>query len=130
MAKGTNIVMYQGHQQGSDYELKEILNTFFKMESPYTIEPNFNRPPVPKKITLFINVFVDPMSHYTRKGIHKISNRTDSLGYSALKENLVLTIDQLVYNSWREVLATRYEGQNSLLRVIEDYLMSYPPDSP
>jgi adenylate cyclase class 1 len=129
MAKGTNIVMYQGRQQGNDIELKEVINTFLQMESPETIEPNFNRPPVPKKITLFINVFVDPMSQYTRKGIHKISNTTDSLGYSALKENLVLTIDQLVYNSWREVLATRYEGQSSLLRVIEDYLMSYPPDS-
>ena len=129
MAKGTNIVMYQGRQQGNDYELKEIINTFYQMKLPSYIEPNFTRPPVPKSITLFINVFVDPMSHYTRKGIHKISNRTDSLGYSALKENLVLTIDQLVYNSWREVLATRYEGQNALLRVIEDYLMSYPPDS-
>ena len=129
MAKGTNIVMYQGRQQGNDYELKEIINTFYQMKLPSYIEPNFTRPPVPKSINLFINVFVDPMSHYTRKGIHKISNRTDSLGYSALKENLVLTIDQLVYNSWREVLATRYEGQNALLRVIEDYLMSYPPDS-
>jgi adenylate cyclase class 1 len=129
MSKGTNVVMYQGRQQGNDYELKEIINTFYHMGLPTSIEPNFNRPPVPKSIALFINVFVDPMSHYTRKGIHKISNRTDSLGYSALKENLVLTIDQLIYNSWREVLATRYEGQNALLRVIEDYLMSYPPDS-
>lgn len=129
MAKGTNIVLYQGRQQSNEYELKEIINTFFQMPLPTEIEPNFNRPPVLKKITIYINVFVDPMSHYTRKGIHKISNQTDSLGYSALKENLVLTIDQLVYNSWREVLATRYEGQNSLLRVIEDYLMSYPPGS-
>jgi adenylate cyclase class 1 len=129
MAKGTNIVLYQGRQKSNEYELKEIINTFFQMPLPTKIEPNFNRPPVPKQITLFINVFVDPMSHFTRKGIHKISNQTDSLGYSALKENLVLTIDQLVYNSWREVLATRYEGQNSLLRVIEDYLMSYPPGS-
>jgi len=129
MAKGTNIVMYQGRQQSNEFELKEVINTFFQMPLPTKIEPNFNRPPVPKSITLFINIFIDPMSHYTRKGIHKISNRTDSLGYSALKENLVLTIDQLIYNSWREVLATRYEGQNALLRVIEDYLMSYPPES-
>lgn len=129
MAKGTNMVMYQGRQHGNDYELKEIIATFHQMPLPTSVNPDFERPPVPTYISLYINVFVDPMSHYTRKGISKISNRTDSLGYSALKENLVLTIDQLVYNSWREVLATRYEGQNALLRVIEDYLISYPPDS-
>ena len=128
MAKGTNVVMYQGRQHGNDYELKEILNSFHQAPLPTMVEPDFTRPPIPKYISIYVNVFVDPMSHYTRRGIHKISNRTDSLGYSALKENLVLTIDQMVYNSWREVLATRYEGQNALLRVIEDYLMSYPPE--
>lgn len=129
MAKGTNVVMYQGRQHGNDYELKEIISSFYALPLPTVITPNFDLPPVPKYISIYINVFVDPMSHYTRKGISKISNRTDSLGFSALKENLVLTLDQLVYNSWREVLVTRYEGQTALLRVIEDYLMSYPPDS-
>ncbi len=128
MGKSTNMVMYQGRQHGKDYELKEIMASFRRMPLPDVIETNFERPPVPKFVSVYINVFVDPMSHFTRRGIHKISNRTDSLGYSALKENLVLTIDQLVYNSWREVLATRYEGQSALLRVIEDYLVSFPPN--
>jgi adenylate cyclase class 1 len=128
MAKGTNVVMYQGRQHGQDYELKEIINSFYQTPLTEQIEANFDEPPVPRHVSLYINVFVDPMSHYTRRGIHKISNRTDSLGYSALKENLVLTIDQMVFNSWREVLVNRYEGQNALLRVIEDYLMSYPPN--
>ncbi|WP_396588007.1 class I adenylate cyclase [Bermanella sp. R86510] len=129
MDRGTNVVMYQGNQHGKDYELKEILNSFQTMPLPDGINPNFERPPVPTYVALYVNVFVDPMSHYTRRGISKISNRTDSLGFSALKENLVLTIDQLIYNTWREVLATRYEGQNALLRVIEDYLNAYPPGS-
>ncbi len=127
MAKGTNMVMYQGGGQGQDYELKEIIATFKDLPVAGDVQTNFELSPVPKIINLYINVYVDPMSHYTRRGIHKISNLTDSLGFSASKENLVLTIDQLVYNSWREVLATRYEGQNALLRVIEDYLVSYPP---
>ena len=129
MAKGTNVVMYQGRQHGQDYELKEIINSFHQTPLIESIDSYFDEPPVPRHISLYINVFVDPMGHYTRRGIHKISNRTDSLGYSALKENLVLTIDQMVFNSWREVLVTRYEGQSALLRVIEDYLLSYPPDS-
>ncbi len=129
MAKGTNVVLYHGKDQGKDFELKEIIATFHNLPVANGVEANFEHPPRPKIINLYVNVFVDPMSHFTRRGIHKISNETDSLGYSALKENLVLTIDQLVYNSWREVLATRYEGQNALLRVIEDYLVSYPPGS-
>jgi len=127
MAKGTNLVMYQGGGQGHDYELKEIIATFRNLPKSGGVETNFEHSPVPKILNLYINVYVDPMSHYTRRGIHKISNLTDSLGFSASKENLVLTIDQLIYNSWREVLATRYEGQNALLRVLEDYLVSYPP---
>ncbi len=127
MAKGTQVVLYHGREQGNDYELKEIIATFRKLPVAGEVEANFEHTPVPKVINLYINVFVDPLSHFTRRGIHKISNLTDSLGYSALKENLVLTIDQLVYNSWREVLATRYEGQNAMLRVIEDFLVSFPP---
>ncbi|NVK36526.1 MAG: class I adenylate cyclase [Gammaproteobacteria bacterium] len=129
MARGTNVVMYHGRQHGQDYELKEILNSFYATPLIESVTTNFDEPPVPRYISLYVNVFVDPMSHYTRRGISKISNSTDSLGYSALKENLVLTIDQMVYNSWREVLVTRYEGHNALLRVIEDYLMSYSPES-
>ena len=127
MGKGTNLVMYQEGGQGQDYELKEIIATFRELPKSGGVATNFEHSPVPKIINLYVNVYVDPMSHYTRRGIHKISNLTDSLGFSASKENLVLTIDQLIYNSWREVLATRYEGQNALLRVIEDYLVSYPP---
>jgi len=129
MAKGTQVVLYHGKDQGNDYELKEIISTFRKLPVANSVAANFEHSPVPQIINLYVNVFVDPMNHFTRRGIHKISNLTDSLGYSALKENLVLTIDQLVFNSWREVLATRYEGQNAMLRVIEDFLVSYPPGS-
>ena len=126
MGKGTNIMLYQGQQHLSDYEIREILGTFQQLNLPSDYDTHFELPPRPHMVQLYVNVFVDPMSHYTRKGMHKISNRTDALGYSALKENLVLTVDQLVYNSWREVLVTRYEGQNTLLRVIEDYLLAFP----
>ncbi len=127
MAKGTQVVLYHGKEQGNDYELKEIIPTFRKLPVANGVKADFEHSPVPYIINLYINVFVDPMNHFTRRGIHKVSNLTDSLGYSTLKENLVLTIDQLVFNSWREVLATRYEGQNALLRVIEDFLVSFPP---
>lgn len=126
MGKGTNIMLYQGRQHLNDYEIREILGTFQQLDLPSAYDTNFEKPPRPHIVHLYVNVFVDPMSHYTRKGMHKISNRTDALGYSALKENLVLTMDQLVYNTWREVLVTRYEGHNTLLRVLEDYLLSFP----
>ncbi len=127
MGKGTNIAMYQGRQHVNDYEIREIINTLQQLPALSSIEPHFENPPVPKLVYLYVNVFVDPMSHYTRRGIHKISNQTDSLGYSAMRENLVLTIDQLVFNTWREVITTRYEGEHALLRVIEDFLKGHSP---
>lgn len=124
MEASTQVAMYQGRSHAKDYELKEITSRLNNFPLPGSKTADFEQPPAPRCIYLFVNVFIDPMGHYTRKGIHKISNRTDSLGFSALRENLVLTIDQLTLNSWNEVLVTRYEGQTALLRCVEDYLVA------
>lgn len=124
MEPSTQLAMYQGRSHAKDYELKEITSRLNNFPLPQSKQANFDQPPKPRCIYLFVNVFIDPMGHFTRKGIHKISNRTDSLGFSALRENLVLTIDQLTLNSWNEVLVSRYEGQTALLRCVEDYLVA------
>ncbi|MNM98448.1 adenylate cyclase [compost metagenome] len=50
------------------------------------------------------------------------TERTDSLSYAGVRENLVLTLDQITLNSWNEVLVQRYDGDHALLHCLRDYL--------
>jgi adenylate cyclase class 1 len=70
----------------------------------------------------FVNVAADPHAAARASGLQRISSRTDALGYSALRENLVHNIETLVCNSWGEVVATRYSQEDGLLRCARDFL--------
>ena len=50
----------------------------------------------------------------------------DGLGYSGVRENLILTIDQVSLNSWNELLVSRYDGPYALLDCLRDFLNSLP----
>ena len=54
------------------------------------------------------------------------TERTDSLSYAGVRENLVLTLDQVTLNSWNEVLVTRFDGEHALLDCLRDYLNNLP----
>lgn len=89
----------------------------------------FNQPARPKKVQLFINVGKDPMEHIRTQGIERLTDRTDSLVYSGLRENLVLNVEQVVVNSWGEVFCRRYDGEHALLRCLRDHMQLAPPGS-
>jgi len=50
------------------------------------------------------------------------SERTDPLGYSGVRDNLVRTLDRVTLNSWNELLVERYEGATALLDCLSDVL--------
>jgi adenylate cyclase class 1 len=54
------------------------------------------------------------------------TERTDSLSYAGVRENLVLTLDQVTLNSWNEVLVSRYDGPHALLDCLRAYLNNLP----
>lgn len=81
----------------------------------------------PTQLQLFINVGVDPLAHIRSQGVERLSNHTDSLGYSGLRENLVLNVEQILVNSWGELSSRRYDGENALIRCLRDYLQMLPP---
>ena len=87
----------------------------------------FSRASVPIDLQIFVNVAADPMKKLHSDGMHRLSDQTDSLGYSGLRENLVLNLETVKRNSWGEVVATRYHGDEALLRCIKDYLQSLAP---
>ena len=78
-------------------------------------------------VATFINVGIDPFSEQTRKGKHISSSKTDALKYGGKKENLTLSIDQIIITSWNEVLTFKFFGVDGLLQCLQDYLKLSPP---
>ena len=86
------------------------------------------RSAVPEEVLLLINVGVDPLKHHRDLNILMTTERTDSLSYAGVRDNLVLTLDQVTLNSWNEVMVSRYDGPHALLDCLRDYLNQLPSD--
>lgn len=72
----------------------------------------------PQKVLLIVNLGVDPLPKHSQANVHMASEQVDALGFSGLRENLVLSIDQLTLNSWNELLVSRYTGGSALLQCL------------
>ncbi len=82
----------------------------------------FQRAATPTHVLLLINVGIEPQAHLYQQGMQRMSSRTDALRYSGFDDNLVMSIDCVVRNSWQEISCTRFEGDKALLLALEDYL--------
>ncbi|WP_268798925.1 class I adenylate cyclase [Pseudomonas huanghezhanensis] len=87
-------------------------------------------PSAPREILLLVNVGVDPLKHHKDLNILMTTERTDSLSYAGVRENLVLTFDQVTLNSWNEVLVNRFDGPYALLDCMVDLLNGQVPNRP
>lgn len=110
-------------------ELHQLLMTLDKLPSRQQRkqQANFEHKPQLSQLTFFINMGVDPHEHLKQQGIHLLSERNDSLSYSALRENLILSMELLSINSWGEVHVSHYQGAGALGQCIEHLLTSLPP---
>nr|WP_282450941.1 class I adenylate cyclase [Marinobacter bryozoorum] len=79
-------------------------------------------PAVPLVHLLLVNVGVDPQARLTGRGLHKLSGRHDSLGFSGGRDNLVATIEQVSMNSWHEVNLQRYVTGDALVQCLKNML--------
>jgi adenylate cyclase class 1 len=68
------------------------------------------------------------MRPMTQRGIHRLSDKSDALSYSAFHTNLAITVDQVTCNSWGEVICSLYSGENALIDCLVNYMRQIPPD--
>jgi adenylate cyclase class 1 len=123
----TNYAIYPEHNPLTKYELQELLQVVRSITLSKDLgADNFLCPSTPIQWHLFINAGIDPMHHFTRRGMQKLSSRDDPLVYSALKENLVQSIDLLTVNSWGEWIVQRFQGQNALIDSLHHLLQQIP----
>ncbi|HJR28248.1 MAG TPA: class I adenylate cyclase [Pseudomonas sp.] len=128
----TRLALHPGSSDLSEFELFNLLGSLQQsIALPLTTvaEEPLLRASVPNEILILVNIGVDPLKHHRDLNILMITERTDSLSYAGVRENLVLTLDQVTLNSWNEVLVSRFDGSHALLDCLRDYL-NYLPDGP
>lgn len=79
-----------------------------------------------ERLLLLFNLGVEPQKRLHERGLQMLSGRSDALDFSGLHNNLVLTLDLVQINSWREVLCRHYD-QDALTNGLQYYLRLAPP---
>ncbi|TDF83417.1 class I adenylate cyclase [Pseudomonas sp. H9] len=121
----TRLALHPGSSDLTEHELFNLLGSLQQsIALPFAdvSEQRLLQPSVADEILLLVNVGIDPLRHHRDLNILMTTERTDSLSYAGVRENLVLTLDQVTLNSWNEVQVHRYDGEHALLRCLRDYL--------
>jgi len=125
----TRLALHPGSSDLSEIELFNLLGALqqqIPMPLEAVSEERLLSASVPREILLLVNVGVDPLRHHRDLNILMTTERTDSLSYAGVRENLVLTLDQITLNSWNEILVTRHDGEHALLDCLSDLLSNLP----
>lgn len=125
--RATRLNVRAGPTVASVSELREMLDALAGF-LPFPVAPAdreaLSRGVRPLRHLLLVNVGIDPQAHLTEKGLHKLSARHDSLGFSGGRENLVVSIDQITFNSWHEVSLQHYAAGDTLIQCLKNVLAS------
>lgn len=129
LESNTRITLYPGESDLTEFELFNLLNSLralVKLPLANVEESALLRPSAPREIGLFVNVGVDPLRHHRDLNILMTTARTDPLSYAGVRENLVLTLDQVTLNTWNEMFTARYDTEYALFDCLRDYLNTLP----
>ena len=114
LTRHTHVALYPTYNPVSQYELRALLHDVLAI-TPLPPPPDaFRRDAHTLAWHVFINPGVNPQHALSRRGMQKISNRDDALGFGSGKENLVHSIELLTINSWGEWQVTHYQGDEAM----------------
>lgn len=125
----TRLSLHPGSSDLTEFELSNLISSLqlaVPLPLPPVEETALLRASAPSEVLLLVNVGIDPLKQHSQMNVHMTTERTDALGYSGVRENLVLTVDQVSLNSWNELLISRYDGPHALLDCLRDFLNSQP----
>ena len=123
--RNTRYYLQAGDSDLTEHELQQTAHSFSRLFPDSKLETGhdqFHKPTMITHTALFLNVGCDPLREQTKKGISVLTSHTDALKYSALHNNLAVTVDQVLINSWGEILTSRYASENAILDCLIDYL--------
>jgi adenylate cyclase class 1 len=133
-----HIPIFSQQGQATEFEVRKTLATLRQaLPSASMDKPNhiYSQPARIERVLLFINLGYDPLQHLTRRGLQKISERSNSLDFSALRENLVGTLDVVLENSWGEITVERFARSDALNQALQFLItrlakqtLNHPPE--
>ncbi len=125
----TRLALHPGTSDLTEFELFNLLGALQQtIPVPLEVvsEERLLKASIPADILLLVNVGVDPLKHHRDLNILMTTERTDSLSYAGVRENLVLTLDQITVNSWNEIFFSRFDGPYALLDCLSELLSNLP----
>lgn len=97
---------------------------------PLSIEHHqFTRPAVIERLLIIVNTGIEPQADLHKKGMQMLSSQRDALGYSGLRENLIINADVIQINSWGELVCRHY-ASDALVNCLLHYFRLFPPGKP
>lgn len=117
-----HIPIFSQQGQATEFEVRKTLATLRQVLPKASLDKphhTYSQPAQIDRVLLFINLGYDPLQHLTRRGLQKISERSNSLDFSALRENLVGTLDVVVENSWGEITVERFAQADALTQALQ-----------
>lgn len=125
LTRATRLNVRAGETAASVAETREMREAL-EVALPVPLQPPsreaLQRPARPARLLLLVNVALDPQARLTERGLHKLSSRSDSLGFSGGRENLVQGIDQVTLNTWHEVSLQHYAAGDTLIQCLKNVL--------
>lgn len=115
----------------SDLRERELYSVFQSLRQCFPLplrpvaETELLRQSSPVRVLLLVNLGIDPLPALSQHNVHIATEQTNVLDFSGRRENLVLTLDQVVINSWNEMLVRRFEGESALLDCLVALLNEY-----
>ena len=125
----TRLALHPGASDLTEFELFNLIGAL-QQSVPLPLPPvpdeALLKTAIPGQVLLLINIGRDPLKHHRDLNILMTTERTDSLSYAGVRENLVQSLDQVTLNSWNELSFRRNDGPNALLECLRDYLNALP----
>lgn len=125
LARNTRLSLVSGATGVTMRELRGLvsaLESVFPSPLPSASHDAFKQKAHLRQSLLVVNLGADPFAELSAKGMHKTSERHDSLGFSSLRDNLVLSLDRVDLNSWNEVSVHNYSLGDTLIQCLQHYL--------
>jgi adenylate cyclase class 1 len=130
LAPQTHVEIAEGRHQLDGAEVSALLRAMRQHLLPALPasgdNSTFLQPARPVWNLVFVNVGVDPLEAIRKRGLQRLSAQTDSLGYSGLRDNLVITLDLVSVNSWGEITCRHFGGAAAFLNCLREHLQSVP----
>ncbi len=128
-------VLPQSVQVLTSNELQHIIQalekTFPEASPGYASIDELVKPAQLRSNLLILNIGLDPFLQKHLNGSQITTSRTDALNYGAMHENLFMSIDQVYYTSWREVMHNHFREESGLMECLCQYLKwNYQPNNP